>query len=317
MKRETSSDLEKIKSELVETNIKTKSRGSLRFILILIILGLFLASIIVIKNNQNRVAHNRIISQNLVTSGSGLYKDDVLTGYNENLPFSSKYYFKGNDVNNYILISNMCFRIISISQNNTIKIIYNGITTNQTCETVNLDSKSISFSMTNDNDWLTSEIKKTLENWVSNNKIFDNNIDLTSSNSIVASADWYIGGVKFSGNKLIDNIEDERTTDIEKYNSKIGLISISEYSKAGCQKSVYDAIAACGDDNYLHNNTDYWTLTKTLGGNQHVWAIKDGMTSSILTTNQNYLFYPVLYLKENLKLNGNGTKAKPYMVVNQ
>ena len=57
------------------------------------------------------------------TSVDGLYKDNADTGANSALPFASKYYYAGANVDNYISFADSTFRILNISTNDDIKVL--------------------------------------------------------------------------------------------------------------------------------------------------------------------------------------------------
>ena len=57
------------------------------------------------------------------TSVDGLYKDNADTGANSALPFASKYYYAGANVDNYISFADLTFRILNISTNDDIKVL--------------------------------------------------------------------------------------------------------------------------------------------------------------------------------------------------
>ena len=56
-------------------------------------------------------------------SDDGLYKDTAATGANVGLPFASKYYYAGANVDNYIDFAGSTFRILNISTNDDLKIL--------------------------------------------------------------------------------------------------------------------------------------------------------------------------------------------------
>ena len=57
------------------------------------------------------------------TSVDGLYKDNADTGANSALPFASKYYYAGANVDNYISFAGSTFWILNISTNDDLKIL--------------------------------------------------------------------------------------------------------------------------------------------------------------------------------------------------
>ncbi len=57
------------------------------------------------------------------TSPDGLYEDTAATGANAGLPFASKYYYAGANVDNYISFAGSTFRILNIATNDDLKIL--------------------------------------------------------------------------------------------------------------------------------------------------------------------------------------------------
>lgn len=280
----------------------------------LIILSIFIISIAtvgyLIKEEKEAFFHNKIINDNFVNHGNGLINDDKQTGLDDSNPFASKLYFKGRDVNNYFKYNDLCFRIVNITSDNFIKIMYAGISDNA-CLNIKNDAKTMAFSP-NSNKYSESSIVELLNDF--DQKIYNNAFPIED---LAVNATWYVGSIKMTGSQLSENIEYERGLHTEEnsiYKSKIGLVSVTDYLKAGCGKSVYDAIETCGDDNFLFNKNNYWTLNSVLWDSNNVYTITNGMPKPIMSTNENYYVFPSLYLKNDLRVKGNGEQKTPYML---
>ena len=72
-----------------------------------------------VVKRQNVVA----TGQSTQALGSGLYMDNASTGLDTTLPFSSKYYYSGPTVNNYINFAGEQFRILNVPVNDGLKLI--------------------------------------------------------------------------------------------------------------------------------------------------------------------------------------------------
>ena len=131
-----------------------------------------------------------------VSGTNGIYMTTATDG---NVPV---YYYRGDadKVNNNIIFNNMCWKIIRTTENNGVKIIYNGTPTNGKCETQTGETTQIGTSVFNtnynDNAYVgymygtagssiyaathantnNSTIKKYIDNWYSQK--FD--VDVTS-----------------------------------------------------------------------------------------------------------------------------------------
>ena len=99
-----------------------------------------------IKNN----ADTKTIIDYKVRSGvsgtNGIYTTTATVG---NVPV---YYYRGdaNKVNNNIIFNNMCWKIIRTTENNGIKLIYNGVPTDGKCETQTGEATQIGASKFNE-----------------------------------------------------------------------------------------------------------------------------------------------------------------------
>ena len=81
-----------------------------------------------------------------------------------------------------------------------------------------------------------------------------------------------------------------------------------------CSEGAWHSEITCGHNNYLYLKQNFWTINRTQGDTEHVWAVENGRMESKLTTNEELEFYPVVYLKANLVLNGHGTTLDPYYI---
>lgn len=306
---------------------KNKKRPILLLLIVILIVGAFV-TFYIMQNKKVTGAANNIIKDNLVTNGNGLYADTLSTGLDLDKPFSSKYYFKGDEVDNYIILDNICWQIINIAQNNSLKVMYLGSSSNNQCSNpINQieDLKdSLVWNSNKDNVWGNSSLKTDMENWALSNKIADKTtIDFTSSNTKISNATWYVGSVRFISQSLSTDIEQERTNKLVSdkslltYQGKVGMISASDYLKVSCEMGAYDSTEECKENNFLDRNESYWTLSATADDNQNVWAVKkDGHFASVEAETEGYAIYPVIYLKSDIKITGKGSVSNPYLVVN-
>ncbi|MFA5603458.1 MAG: hypothetical protein WDA12_01205 [Bacilli bacterium] len=280
--------------------------GRITLIIFIVVFG----ALSFIRYQNNQIAHNKLVLDNLVTKGSGLYEDTIDTGLDEELLYSSKYYFRGSDVNNYLIYNDKCFRIINIAQNKALKVMYIGDTQNESCENIINNISKIKWDDQGENVWSKSSIKSYLDNWISN----------VDDSLIVKDATWYIGGLRFNSNQsLAIDIENERQTDLDDiviYNGKVGLINASDYMKAAqrlCSVGAFNDQKECGLNNYL-NTKNFWTMNKTYNDNERSWVVENGIMQSKYTSNEKFNAYPVIYLDGNIKLVGNGSINNPYQI---
>lgn len=279
-------------------------------VLFIILFGGGILGYIYYNYSFNTIAHNKLLKNHLDRE---LVIDTFETGLDDQLPFSSKYYFRGENPNNYFVINNNCFRIINISQNNALKIMHIGTTNDNTCQNVLDNSKLIQWDEQN-NNWETSSLLNNLNKWLEE-------VNLHNSDYILKNVTWYIGGVQyFAGSSLTKNIIFERESDLEEattYMGAVGLINVSDYMKACeklCTSGAFADEGKCSVDNYLNIKNNMWTINKTYNTTEHVWAIENGIMQSKLNYNVNFNAYPVIYLKSDLIFKGEGSQQIPYMI---
>ena len=280
------------------------------------------------------------------------------------------YYFAGAVDNNFIKFAGYYWRIVRINGDGTIRIIYNGPTTDQTGETTQIGTSAFN-DLANDNAYAgymygtpgsstyeathanlnDSTIKKVIDNWyetnIANNSNFVNKIDVNAGfcndRSIKNNEDnlsWsmdtkkgyglnytaYNGFSKFGFEDSYKNIF-EPALDCPNINHDL---FTSKTSIKGNKKLIYpiglitaDEIVYAGafgsqeSNYYLNNNLVFWTMTADR-------FYKNDMARVFIehfeTTLGNYEtkvaagVRPVINLKANVTLTGNGTKDNPYIV---
>ena len=99
-----------------------------------------------IKNNADTKTVIDYKVRSGVSGTNGIY---MTTATNGNVPV---YYYRGDadKVNNNIIFNNMCWKIIRTTENNGVKLIYNGTPTNGKCETQTGDATQIGTSAFNE-----------------------------------------------------------------------------------------------------------------------------------------------------------------------
>lgn len=284
--------------------------------------------------------------QKAVNSGDGLYKDI----YEEN-----KYIFRGANPDNYIIFNNETWRILSVEQDKSIKIIRNdsigsmqwdavGTRTrtsstycrensygcNAWASTANLVGTISTFSLyyPRSNPSLDSTIysgtviaDSSLNTYLNNtyyNTLNDNDKKLVEIHS------WNVGS---PGNYTDD--EDIGTDilqeELYKWNGKIALINVTEVLRTTTSttctslKDGYNnkVSGKCNKDNWLWTNEIQWTLSPCVDpGTGNVWNIhSSGYIEYYDSALISHYIRPSLYLSSDIKLNGNGTIDNPYQII--
>ena len=240
------------------------------------------------------------ITNNVVTTGDGLYEDTYESG---------RYIYKGANPNNYITFNNETWRIISIEADGSIKIMRNE----------SIGSRAWDSSIFS--DWETSDIKSYLNG--------DYLATITTNQDKIVPHTWSIGEVTYNNSDLADQINDENGTQSQQAN--VGMITVSEYLRANTNTEQ------CG--NFSLNNSNYSTCKTTdwmfniVPSNGHLWTISHyassivnsvfsvlggssdaGRLNHIVAFNSFVGVSPAVYLSSDITLSGSGTQSNPYKI---
>ena len=251
-------------------------------------------------NIKNMSAAEMLKKECNAESGDGLYKDIYEEG---------KCTYKGTDPNNYITFNGETWRIISISEDNSIKIIRK--------ESIG----NIAWDDTNINNW---ERPSSLNTYL--NKEY---IETIKDNDKVVNYVWNIGNIVEENDNLDSQIIDEY-----KQKSKpllVGLITVSEYIRANSN------MIECGNINLNNTNKEKCITTNWMYNivpkEGYLWTISTNGETDVFDIiadiyNPGYInlhnyanadhvgVAPVLNLSPNIVLEGQGTEQNPYKIIN-
>ena len=289
---------------------------------------------VAVKGNIKKLYAHKFLKKKIVTSGDGLYQDI----YDDN-----RYIFRGENPNNYIEFNNELWRIIAIESDNTLKIIkndtlgilpYDGSQDNNRYNENNtyctIDNQGMNYSC---NVW--SAIDGIFNSGIYQGTVSENadlNIYLNTEyyNSLSENAKNQIQMHDFKIGSLYQNVTFENYLNQDNkyiWHGNIGLINLSDWFKASnnpncttvnndwCPLSNYNRDDyECSFDNYLYINKQYWTLNPNSISTRYVLEIGgDGCIANASAAHATGVHVrPVLFLKENISLTGNGTSSSPY-----
>ncbi len=255
----------------------------------------------------------------------GLY-DVSLESWNETDKDFPKYVYKGTNPNNYIVMDSKCYRVMQITRENGLKVIYDGTYTNHTCKADTATPFSSVYGT--NNNWLTAQIRNTtLNNFALNKNIGTNSnffygaVQLSNTSTEDTYNNLINMVVHQKGNSAISAVASGYYGDHAK---TIGIPTVADYifsSREETCKGLLSAHAgACNTTNYLAKNYNYWLLNADGSNTTNTWSIMGGkLTSSAVGTSLGVR--PVLYLKASttFSLPEGGTGAKgsstnPYIV---
>lgn len=204
----------------------------------------------------------------IVTSGSGLYQDE-----NQEM-----YYFRGEEVGNYLSYSGQLWRIMKIEEDGSIVLI--------------LDQVLSAITYGDENLYETSAMRSYL------------NTSDTAYSGLVASMlnepDTYLTMTKICLDEIVNigNITCEKTME-----DQVGLLNLSDYELSG------------GKNGYLNTGISYYTTTTDADGGLYYIYSQGGATVSNDFMEHNYGVRPTITLKPNLDyISGTGTMDDPYRI---
>ena len=270
----------------------------------------------------------------VTTTGDGLYADTYEEG---------RYIYKGANPNNYITFSGETWRIISVESDNTIKIMRNESIGNMAFDSQDLrDDTSngaggtyCANSSYGCNAWAISEnfsngtyTGTVLKDAELNTYLNEEYLPTLSDSDKVVSHNYSIGAVTFDNNDLADQINDENGTT---WNSKVGLITASEYLRANTNTAQCETFSL-NNDNYSTCHSTNWMYGAVPSGG-YMWTISphashtgivfnvdgDDFPGNLFSSSASSSYIgvvPVLYLSSDITLQGEGTLDNPYRITN-
>ena len=236
---------------------------------------------------------------------------------NKKYPYGIEHYFSGSNPNNYLIFSNNCWRIVGFTSNNLLKIVYDGpVSKYGSCEYDSDFEGSIALTTWDrrryeTGDWETrSSLAKYMLSWEENSRIQIGKTDIKLDSEKMESVDWYIGTVQNVSSPIEDVLYQE-TVKKTSEKRKIGLMNVSDYLRLEKDKT-----------NYLRKrNYQWWLINSSSLEEKKVWIVtKEGSLESKKVVFSNEFYFsgvrPVIYLKGNTKIIGDGTQYNPYQVIN-
>lgn len=254
------------------------------------------------KNNASenpQITNPSDLKDNLVTIGDGLYKDE----------YENRYFYKGVNPDNYVNFNNELWRILSIEEDGSMKIIKQD------------NIGKMAWDSSNSNNWARPA---TLNTYL--NETYYNSLNSTAKDQI-ASHEFSIGKID-DNNDLKAQINDENAV---KWNGEIALPTASEYLRTNSNINQCKTHSLnnnntfrCNLSNWLlkdngSNYRSFWTLSSDKVVSSYIFIVTDDgslMTHSYGNASRtDKTVHPTLYLKSNIKITGGlGTEENPYQL---
>lgn len=256
-------------------------KGFILIIVIVLTVGIYIGNMNTSYSNKDEginffeklKINNSIIDMKMLDDLDGLFYDNM----------SNSYFFKGNVVNNYVVLNNELWRIVSIDNDKNIKVIKNTAINNNQLYVFNNDYLKY--------DYHDSDVMKELLTW------YDSS--LSNLDSLIKI------------NKYCVELRNDECLATKEY--KIGLMDSNEVKRAG------GLVNTNNESYYLYNENDWWIIDTDYddviasaysGYVNLLGSIEKGFVDEAKTIR------PVITLNNDVKVNGNGTLEDPYYIVN-
>ena len=261
---------------------------------------------------------------NIATTDEGLYKAEDDWG--------ESYYFRGAVTNNWVKFAGYYWRIIRINGDGSIRVIYNGTSTQTTGTSTQISTGSFNSSYNAsyyvglkysfDEQFGSSKksaILTKLEQW------YDSNLNNVSSyinsstgfctdrttasgyNWVASNEDFYYASYERLDSKKSPSFVCSNSSDLLKIS--IGLISADEVAYAGAK------LGTPNSSYYLYTGQSYWTMSPRLYdyyASVHTVASNGNVGNGYVNSSNG--IRPVINLKADILLKGSGTSTDPYVV---
>ncbi len=281
---------------------------------------------------STEIAADKLIATE-TTSGDGLYSDDYESG---------RYIYKGANPNNYITFNDETWRILSVENDGSLKIMKaTSIGSMAFDPKGNRDSTSNGAGGTycalksfGCNAWAVSDnfvngtktgtvLKDASLNTYLNNDYY-NSLSSEAQN-LIQNHSWSVGSVTYNNTDLVAQIQSENGTT---WNGKIGLMSASDVlrsntntEKCGNLSLNNTNYSTCKTTNYIvPSSLGYlWTISPLAGSSSSVFFVDDydlvahNSASSLGSYGAGVL--PTVYLTSDIQLDGEGIITNPYTII--
>ena len=282
------------------------------------------------------------ITENVVTSGDGLYVDTYEPG---------RYIYRGQNPDNYIMFNDELWRIIAKETDGTYKIIRNDKLANRAFDEANHRSTANNSYCTSPSNGCgvyaavsgtfaspsgsqsgtvteDSSIKLYL-----NDDYYVNNINETAKGQMTSHS-FNIGAVErlssYSSDSIEKNIAGEK---MYQWTGNVGLANVSDILRAStnplCTSATtsYNGTNEC-NSNYLLDKGSasslyYWTINaysdESGGSSSRVWSgLVASSAAAVYGDRANNSYHaprPVVFLKSDTTLSGSGTESDPFTIM--
>lgn len=248
---------------------------------------------------KTKTLQDTLIKDSLVETGNGLYKVD------------DEYIFKGDNVNNYIKLNDVLYRIISINSDGSVRLMENKKNSENTMTTwddrYNTEKQYNAGINNYSSNGLNSRIKDKIHN------IYEGD---TYTDDVKA---YFINKESCIGKRSINELENtgiyECAVKSESY--PISILALYEYLRASLDPNCTGIEnSSCTNYNYFTSITNsFWTLTADKDTSFRAYKITGGTIIKTDASNPAYLLI-LININGNTVINseGNGSVDNPYVI---
>lgn len=235
-----------------------------------------------------------LLLEQKVTTGNGLYF------------LNNEYYFRGENVNNYLVFDGLLWRITKINKDNSIRIIQE--TKNSSVvwdDRFNIEKgTNIGYNDLIINN-MNSRIKDSLDEYYTNEDVLSD-----KAKGFIKETTLCVGKRNETDTLTDGSLECSQTIPNQYY----GLLQANEFMLASLDSNCTTVTSkACRNYNFIADiDNSFWTLTADSSNNYKVFKIsKTAFSSNANTTSMARL---VINISENTSVTGTGTENDPYVV---
>ena len=176
---------------------------------------------------------------------------------------------------------------------------------------------SRAFDSGNSNDWETSDIKDYLNNTYLQT--------ITVNQDKIVPHTWSVGKIKNNNNDLAGQINSENGE--QSQSVSIGMITASEYLRANTNIEQCENMSinntnktTCKETNWMYSKVSsagsLWTISPRDIDSKIVFVVDGYYDGEVSNGNVDYSFgvFPVVYLKSDITLIGDGSQGNPYVI---
>ncbi|MBO5375726.1 MAG: hypothetical protein J6A52_02635 [Bacilli bacterium] len=268
--------------------------------------------------------YNKVLIDNEfgVVSGSGLYQrvdgEFILDEQDLSNPSSTEsfeYVFRGEEVNNYVLIDDNYWRIVAITDSNDMILIYVGHTKKTLPWDDRFNSEVGKTQGINEyeQNGLKSRAMEAVESFYKGEiSLFNNEKYSSKTNYLISPMNLCVGKRSTTETDISGAIECKKILE----NQYVGLLPAYYYMSASLDDECTTISSKnCGNHNYLSQFEDYWWLltTNSETTNEAYNVAKKYVESALCSSKSNVR--PMITLGSRaIYEKGNGTEADPYVV---